>query len=193
MGTRRADAERNIAAILEAGRRVLSADPGASVMQVAKEAGVGRVTLYGHFPSRESLVEAVVSHTVELADATLAGLDLDAPPAGEALAALVRSSWDVLSQHSRLFLAADAALPVERIRERHAEPLSRVERLIARGRDEGAFRTDLPLTWLVSTFLAILHTAAAEVEAGRLAREEAGETLVRTLDSLLSPPPPPPL
>ncbi|MEU8244948.1 helix-turn-helix domain-containing protein [Nonomuraea sp. NPDC048916] len=185
MVTRRADAERNIAAILEAGRQVLSADPAASVAEIAKAAGVGRVTLYGHFPSRESLVEAVLTHAVELADGVLEELRLDDVPAPEALDRLVGSSWDVLGQHSRLFVAADATLPGELIREHHAGPLRRVERLIARGRDEGSFRTDLPLPWLVSTFLAVLHTAAAEVEAGRLDRAAAGETLTRTLRSLL--------
>ncbi|PZG15983.1 TetR/AcrR family transcriptional regulator [Nonomuraea aridisoli] len=52
---RRADAERNIAAILDAATRLISADPTVSVADIAKAAGVGRVTLYGHFPSRKAL------------------------------------------------------------------------------------------------------------------------------------------
>ncbi|MEU0567839.1 TetR family transcriptional regulator [Nonomuraea sp. NPDC005983] len=186
MVTRRADAERNIAAILDAGQRVLSSDPSASVAEVAKAAGVGRVTLYGHFPSRESLVEAVLTRAVALADASLEDPQLDALPAVEALSRLVRSSWEVLDRHSALFVAADRMMPSERIREHHAQPLRRVERLIARGRDDGDFRTDLPLSWLVSTFFAILHTAAGEVEAGRLDRADAGEALTLTLRSLLT-------
>ncbi|NUR86556.1 MAG: TetR/AcrR family transcriptional regulator, partial [Nonomuraea sp.] len=90
--------------------------------------------------------------------------------------------------HRRLFLAADRVLPTERIREHHDRPLRRVERLIARGRDDGDFRTDLPLEWLVTTFFAIIHSAAQEREAGRLAPDEVEPVLIRTMLSLLAAP-----
>ncbi|MBT2232079.1 TetR/AcrR family transcriptional regulator [Nonomuraea sp. NEAU-A123] len=184
---RRADAERNIAAILDAGMRLLSTDPAASVADVAKAAGVGRVTLYGHFPSREALVDAVLDHAISIADLALGGVDIDGPPAPEAVAALLRSSWEVLDRHRRLFVAADRVLPMERIREHHDVPLRRIERLIARGRDDGDFRIDLPLSWLVTTFFGVLHSAAQEVEAGRLERADVERVLVTTMLSLLCP------
>ncbi|MFI6922919.1 TetR/AcrR family transcriptional regulator [Nonomuraea spiralis] len=183
---RRADAERNIAAILEAGTRLLSDDPGASVADIAKAAGVGRVTLYGHFPSREALVDAVLDHAVGMADAVLEDDTLDTAPAPEAMTRLLRSSWEILDRHRRLFLAADRVLPTERIREHHSRPLRRVERLISRGQDDGDFRTDLPLEWLVTTFFAIIHSAAQEREAGRLSPEEVEPVLTRTMLSLLT-------
>ncbi|MBE1593635.1 TetR/AcrR family transcriptional regulator [Nonomuraea angiospora] len=185
--TRRADAERNIAAILEAGTRLLSADPAASVADIAKAAGVGRVTLYGHFPSREALVDAVLDHAVEVADAVLADDSLDTAPAPEAMARLLRSSWEVLDRHRRLFLAADRVLATERIREHHERPLRRVERLVVRGQRAGVFRTDLSPGWLVTTFFSIIHSAAQEREAGRLAPEEVEQVLVKTMLSLLAP------
>ncbi|RSM94331.1 TetR family transcriptional regulator [Nonomuraea sp. WAC 01424] len=186
MPARRADAERNIAAILEAGTRLLSDDPGASVADIAKAAGVGRVTLYGHFPSREALVDAVLDHAVGMADAVLEDDTLDTAPAPEAMTRLLRSSWEILDRHRRLFLAADRVLPTERIREHHSRPLRRVERLISRGQDDGDFRTDLPLEWLVTTFFAIIHSAAQEREAGRLSPEEVEPVLTRTMLSLLT-------
>ncbi|MFI6738435.1 TetR/AcrR family transcriptional regulator [Nonomuraea sp. NPDC050451] len=184
---RRADAERNIAAILAAGTRLLSADPTASVADIAKAAGVGRVTLYGHFPSREALVDAVLDHAVETADAVLADDSLDTAPAPEAMARLLRSSWEVLDRHRRLFMAADRVLATERIREHHERPLRRVERLIVRGQRAGDFRTDLPSGWLVTTFFSIIHSAAQEREAGRLAPEEVELVLTKTMLSLLAP------
>ncbi|MGA5760075.1 TetR/AcrR family transcriptional regulator [Nonomuraea bangladeshensis] len=185
---RRADAERNIAAILEAATRLLSADPAASVADIAKAAGVGRVTLYGHFPSREALVDAVLEHAVGLADAVLDDPALDERPAPEAMAALLRSSWEVLDRHRRLFVAADRIMATERIREHHERPLRRVERLIERGRREGDFRTDLPLPWLVTTFFSIIHSAAQERESGRLPAEDVERVLVTTMLSLLTSP-----
>ncbi|MEZ7131956.1 TetR/AcrR family transcriptional regulator [Nonomuraea sp. AD125B] len=185
---RRADAERNIAAILEAATRLLSADPAASVADIAKAAGVGRVTLYGHFPSREALVDAVLEHAVGLADAVLDDPGLDERPAPEAMAALLHSSWEVLDRHRRLFVAADRIMATERIREHHERPLRRVERLIERGRREGDFRTDLPLPWLVTTFFSIIHSAAQERESGRLPAEDVERVLITTMLSLLASP-----
>jgi AcrR family transcriptional regulator len=65
---RRADARRNINAILDAALTCLSRDPDVSIGEIAKTAGVGRVTLYGHFASRTELVDAVFARTIEQAD-----------------------------------------------------------------------------------------------------------------------------
>jgi len=66
----RADAIRNRERVLEAAKAVFSAGgPEASLEAVAKRAGVGIGTLYRHFPTRESLFEAVYRHEVDgLAD-----------------------------------------------------------------------------------------------------------------------------
>ncbi len=183
---RRADAERNIAAILAAGARLLSSDPAASVAAIAKAAGVGRVTLYGHFPSREALVEAVLNHVVDAADAVLEDPALETAPTPEAMAALLRSSWEILDRHRRLFVAADRMMATERIRQHHDRPLLRVERLIERGQRDGDFRTDLPLPWLVTTFFSLIHSAAQEREAGRLAPEDVERVLIASMVSLLT-------
>src|SRR6202044_1082747 len=56
----RADATRNRKQLLEVATRVfVSADTEPSMRAIAREAGVGIATLYRHFPTRESLVDAV--------------------------------------------------------------------------------------------------------------------------------------
>lgn len=56
----RADATRNREQLLEVATRVFaSSDAETSMRAIAREAGVGIGTLYRHFPTRESLVEAV--------------------------------------------------------------------------------------------------------------------------------------
>jgi AcrR family transcriptional regulator len=56
----RADAARNRDQLLAVATRVLaSADAEPSMRAIAREAGVGIATLYRHFPTRESLVDAV--------------------------------------------------------------------------------------------------------------------------------------
>src|SRR5689334_7861932 len=56
----RADATRNRDQLLAVATRVFaSGDTQASMRAIAREAGVGVATLYRHFPTRESLVDAV--------------------------------------------------------------------------------------------------------------------------------------
>lgn len=62
----RADAARNREALLEAATRTFAASATEPSMRaIAREAGVGIATLYRHFPTRESLVEAVYQDQVQ--------------------------------------------------------------------------------------------------------------------------------
>lgn len=62
---KRADGQKNRAAILEAAGRIFATHGFAVALDVvAKEAGVGRATLYRNFPSREDLALAVFAENV---------------------------------------------------------------------------------------------------------------------------------
>ena len=184
---KRADAQRNIAAILAAAGDCLSRDPAASTSDIAKAAGVGRVTLYGHFPSRAELIDAVFVQAIEDGEATLGQVELTGDPR-EALARLIESSWQLVDRYRALLLAAEEALPPGRVRELHADPMARVERLLERGRDEGAFRKDQPTSWLVSVMHNVMHGAAGEIHAGRITSGEAAPYITATLLAAFTPP-----
>jgi TetR/AcrR family transcriptional repressor of mexCD-oprJ operon len=183
---RRADAERSIAAILDAGLVCFSRNADASVAEVARAAGVGRVTLYGHFPSREALMDAVLAHAIRQANTVLDAEAIDHGPASDALSRLIRSSWRVVDHHRSRLAAAHRDLPPARIRQHHDQTMARVEHLIARGQDEGDFRTDLPRPWLVATFYSLMHGAAEEVDAGRLDPAQAPGVLAATILAALA-------
>jgi AcrR family transcriptional regulator len=56
----RSDARRNYDALLEAGRITFSKGPEVSFEDVARAAGVGKGTLYRHFPTRDHLAAAIM-------------------------------------------------------------------------------------------------------------------------------------
>lgn len=184
---RRADAERSIARIVSAARECLSGDPNASVDDIAKAAGVGRMTLYGHFGTRAELVEAALVDALRAGEEALSAVDLTGD-AHDALARLLGSTWSLVAESMALLTAAQGTLPAGRIRRLHAAPAQRVEELIRRGRDGGAFRTDLPIAWLVNVVHYVLKGAAEENRAERLKAEDAARVVIATVQSLLSPP-----
>jgi len=177
---RRADAEQNTARILDAAATCLCRSPTASMAEIAQAAGLGRVTVYGHFPSRDALIEATLARLLERGEAVLGGLDLTGNPR-EALCTLVESSWRLIADADAVLQAAQSVLPPGRIRELHAKPAQRVEALVRRGQAEGAFRTDLPATWLVSVLYHVLKGAAADVSGGRLDPSDAPHFIVATV------------
>ncbi|MGC4941456.1 TetR/AcrR family transcriptional regulator [Kribbella sp. DT2] len=184
---KRADAQRSIAAILDAAVRCLSRNPDASVSEIAKTAGVGRVTVYGHFPNRADLVEAAMMRAIDEGHAALEAVDLSGDPR-EAMTRLIDSSWQLVNQSRSLLIAAQDVLPSGRVRDLHAGPAQRMERLVERGRDAGAFRTDLPTTWLVSVLHSVMHSAADEINADRLTPDKAAEYITATVLSAFAPP-----
>lgn len=185
---RRADARRNISAILDAALASLGRNPDVNMAEIARNAGVGRVTLYAHFPSKADLVDAVVAHAIARADEALDAIDLGAAPPLVALGQLTASSWQILSQHRQLVIAGQRHLGAARMRSHHGKAMNRVRRLITRGQKAGHIRADLPRDWLVATYYALLHAAADEVSAGRLKASAAGEIVAATVIAALAQP-----
>ncbi|WP_272257721.1 TetR/AcrR family transcriptional regulator [Streptomyces xanthophaeus] len=193
---RRADAERNTAAIVDAGLDCFLADPQASMAAIARAAGVSRVTLYSHFPTREALLDAALDRAVSEAAAALDGAhgppadgaDGTSGPGGtaEELGRLVRTSWRLLDRHSAVFAAVSATLPPERLRERHERILAPVRRLVLRGQEAGELRSDQSADWLVTVVYSLVHAAAAEVQAGRMDPADAPEVLTSTVLAALT-------
>jgi TetR/AcrR family transcriptional regulator, mexCD-oprJ operon repressor len=183
---RRATAQRNVAAILDAVERLLEERRTLSIAAVAAASGLSRVTVYAHFENLTQLVEAVVARSVEHATAQIAAADPDRGPAAEALERLLRSGWRELDRREAVARAAAEHLPPESMRRRHGPVLRVLEALVARGRDEGAFRTDLPAEWLVTTFYALIHAAGDDVRAGRLDADDAPRILTTTVGDLFT-------
>ena len=184
---RRADAKRNVAAILTAAAGCLANNPDTSVAEIAAAAGVGRMTLYGHFKTRADLLDAVLTRVLAEAHETLDAVDVSGDPR-DALARLVAANWLAVDQLRHVLEAAQRELPAERIRQAHDQVLGRVRSLIERGQDAGAFRADLPLPWLVSLAMNVMHAAAAEVSAGRLTSDQAPSVVAGTLLAALTAP-----
>ena len=182
---RRADAERNVAAIIDAATELLADRPNVSMAEVARAAGVVRATLYTHFPSRRELVEAAIDRAVRQATATMDEAAVDDGPAGAALERMIDASWSVLDRHRALAEAAVETVGHTELQRRHGPLLDRVRDLIERGQRDGSFRDDMEPGWLVAIVFGLIHTARDEANAGRLAPDNASAVLKSTIGSAL--------
>jgi TetR/AcrR family transcriptional repressor of mexCD-oprJ operon len=185
---RRAVSERNLEAILGAAEALLERGAHPSITAVAAEAGVSRVTVYAHFPPPEQLLEAVVERGVERAAAALDEADPDEGPPFEALERVIRAGWRELDRHAAMAQAAADQLDPAALERAHAAGYERIRALVKRGRREGAFRTDLPVEWLVTSFFALAHACGEDVRSGKLPASKALGVLTATIRDLFAGP-----
>jgi AcrR family transcriptional regulator len=182
----RADARRNVERILVAALDELALDPEASMEAVARRAGVVRATLYVHFPTREMLIAAVTDRAI--ADTTEV-LRHAAPEEGEpteALARVLATAWRMLGRYHAL-VAINSRLDPTRLRALHEPVLTLLRPLLERGQASGAFNPDLPVDWMLTVLLELIHAASREVTARRLSEDVAGRALLASVVGALSP------
>jgi TetR/AcrR family transcriptional regulator, mexCD-oprJ operon repressor len=183
---RRAVADRNLEAILDATEALLARNAPLSMSAVAVGARVSRQTLYAHFPDRRTLLGAVVTRAVARWVAATERVEPESGPALEALGRLLEVGWQEISRSSHIARAASTELDAESVRKAHEAGVALVRRLVKRGRREGSFRTDVPAGWLVSAFFGLIHSARDDVTAGRLSERAAREALSRTVPDLFA-------
>jgi AcrR family transcriptional regulator len=186
---RRADAERSVARILEAALDALASDPEASMAEIARRAGVVRATVYVHFPTRESLLDAVTHRAISEVTQVIEAAEPEHGEPADALRRVLTAAWRTLGRFHAL-VSINTRLPQAELHHRHHSVLATLEPLIQRGRRDGTFRSDVSAAWHLSMIMALVHAASAEVQAGRTPADKVESALMATVLGALGAPPP---
>ena len=179
-------AERNAESILEAAIHVLAERPDAGMAEIAAAAGVGRATVYRHFPHRDALLDALRRRAwQELHAAVAAAVDAgrQGPRAG-----LERFVAGMVALGDRYaILAPREPRKVERKLEDALRPL---HGLIEEAQRTGAIDPSLSPRFVVGALRGLIAPAREEVRSRRLARDDVPALVVGTLlDGAASPAP----
>ena len=182
---RRAIADRNRAAILDASERLLAQHRPLNMAAVAAEAGVSRPTLYAHFKTLGDVLRAGVGRAVETSRAAMEAAEPSAGAADQAIERMLETSWTTLASFESVVRGAVEYLPVEYLHSSHAPLYSMTMEVIERGQREGLFRTDLHPQWLVTAYYALIHAADELARTHEAQREQVLEMLKATVRDLL--------
>jgi AcrR family transcriptional regulator len=155
----RADAVRNRERVLEAAKAVFSAGgPDASLEAVARRAGVGIGTLYRHFPTRESLFEAVYRREVQQLGELAEQLMSEAAPV-DALRRWLRSNVEFVA--TKKGMSAALALAVQGSSELSAYSFDRLTKaigaLLDRAVAAGEIRSDISPEDVLRTLVGMCY------------------------------------
>ncbi|WP_230985220.1 TetR/AcrR family transcriptional regulator [Microbispora oryzae] len=154
----RADAARNLDAVLRTGARLLAEDPATTIATIAAEAGLDRRTVYRRFPTREALLTAVFRAKLDSANRVMDEARLAEAPVAVALHRYVEGIVPVSREWPldvRRMMREDPDANV--LRE---EASGRLDRFLRRAADEGLLRADVPISWARAMLDHLVDTAA---------------------------------
>lgn len=171
----RQDAVDNRAGILSAATAAIAHDPQASIDTIAREAGLSRRALYGHFADRNALVTEVIAAGAQRFNAIALRVDDTDPQV--ALARLASLLW---GEAAHMQVVAATALDETHV-SATAEALAPLRRtvveILQRGQDAGTLRTDMDVTTLSRLVEEAARAAITRVDASL---PEARSLAVRT-------------
>ena len=176
LGAVRADAARNLEAVLTTGARMLAADPGASIASIAAEAGVDRRTVYRRFASREDLLTAIYEARLTAIESAIEEARLREAPVAVALHRYVENiiavnrTWPV---DLNLMLADDS------VHARRDASIDEVDAFLRRAAEEGLLRTGLPKGWVNALLPQLMHLVSRQLP--ELSSGQAADVVVNTL------------
>ncbi|MEU4490745.1 TetR/AcrR family transcriptional regulator [Streptomyces purpurascens] len=176
----RRNSRSNRARILATARQELGRNPDVTLEEIARAAGVVRRTLFGHFPGRAALLEALAEEASE----TLRGIAAGVPDAEEAperaLARFVLSIWPVGDRYRLLLSLARQDLGVQRVSETLAPARDEATAILERGQRAGVFHDHLPAPVLSAALEAVTLSLLESVNAGAW-EDDGTRTAVATL------------
>jgi AcrR family transcriptional regulator len=137
------------------------ADRGSAVSmtEIAARSGVGRATLYRHFPTREILLQELQRVVVESVGQGLRAAELETLAAPAALDRAVRV---VLAVGHEYAVVIREQVPVPRD---VADQLVRdpIREMLARGQAEGVLRRECSLEWLEDMFIGLVQAGLQQI------------------------------
>ncbi|KUN97748.1 TetR/AcrR family transcriptional regulator [Streptomyces resistomycificus] len=140
---RRRHAQANRRRILDAARETLSQDPETTIDDIARSAGIARRTLYGHFASREVLLNALADDAVETLRQAFVAEQNPVESSDLALARYITAVWGIGDRFRMLITLGRRNLDGD-IRGALTPVRDLAGELLARGQRDGVFADHLP-------------------------------------------------
>ncbi|WP_060177871.1 TetR/AcrR family transcriptional regulator [Streptomyces sp. IMTB 1903] len=176
----RRNARSNRARILATARQELGRNPDTTLEELARASGVVRRTLFGHFPGRGALLEALAEEAAEALQGAVTGAAETTEPAERALARFSLAMWPVGDRYRMLLALAQRDLGVEKVAEILRPARVRATAVVERGQRDGVFHSHLPPAVLSAALEAMTVALLEEVNTGAL-EDDGTRVAVTTL------------
>jgi AcrR family transcriptional regulator len=181
----RADARRNRRTVLDAAVALLAQRPQATMQEVADACGLGRTTVYRHFPRRQDLIDALFQEVLDEAARTVEDALADASSPRALLCDLGERIIAIGDRYR--FLDAHPELRERTLALNDSGPENPLQAYLIEAQQRGEVRDDMPVQWMLTTLRGLAVVAMVEVSAGRMTVDEAGRHVGETCASAFMP------
>ena len=171
-------------AVMDAAVSVLARNPGAPMSAVATAAGVGRATLYRHFPTREALVRELALEAIELTDAAVAPAFAQGMSSRDSLLAMLTA---IVPLGDRFHFLAREWVEDEDVAAGYRRQARELEAFVEQAKGDGLFAPEVPTAWVVAAIDALIWAAWEAVKEGTVAPRDAASLAFKTLTRGLGP------
>lgn len=177
----RADAARNLDAVVQTGARLLAQDPSTSIAAIAAATGVDRRTVYRRFRTREALMAAVHTAKLDACEQVLAQARLAEAPVAVALHRYAEGIITV----SRRWPVDLQQVEDEAAAARLHWLIEQLDAFMARAVREGFIRPGLPDRWARSLLVHLTNIASHEMS--ELSPAQGADMVAQSLFTGLGP------
>lgn len=168
-------------ALLDASFSILLNDPHASLSEIASKAGVGRATLYRHYPTREDLIAAIAIESMHLIGAALQPISEQGLQGLVAVKAMVTALLPLAERFHFLQMIWTTVELDKQVWQLYEEQMNTIWYWISAGQKAGEINHQLSAEWIVSVFDAMLYSASWMLANGRMQEAHIAEQFEQVL------------
>lgn len=176
---------RNREAVIEAAMKLLGEEPRASMQEIADRSGLGRSTVYRHFPNREALITAMYFHAVEDSWRRAEVIFARDLPVTDALRELCDMIVEVGIRNR--FLLGHLATAADEMRQTRTQTESPIRAYLIGCLERDEIRTDMTIEWIMNVYQTLSMAAMQEVAIGRHDVADTQRMLGETITGFLQP------
>ncbi|MFF4761327.1 TetR/AcrR family transcriptional regulator [Streptomyces sp. NPDC001276] len=155
---------------------MLAADPGASIANIAAEAGVDRRTVYRRFASREELLAAIYESRLEAIERAIEDARLREAPVAVALHRYVEN---IIGVNRTWPVDLARMLADDSVHARRDASIREVDAFLERATAEGLLRPNLPEGWASALLPQLMHLVSRQQP--QLSPAQGADIVVDTL------------
>lgn len=151
--------QKSQAAIILAGMQLLSRNSEASLSDIAREAGVGRTTVYRLYDTKEQLIKAIAIHCSEAFDTATAHLESEATSALHAFELMFKAILPLAAEMEFLMRLGDLEDDDPEIFAIYRRQMMDIAALVEYAKAEGSLRQDVSTDWVVNLIEGLFYAA----------------------------------
>ena len=174
-------------ALIKAGLKLLNKNKEITLSDIAKEAGVGRATLYRLYENKEAIVEAIALYCLQKFEEVTQPIDDSARSclhAFEMLFELVMPLNDESQFLAELEYFSKGSAKIDEIIEQQEQELSQ---LIDTGKTEGVIDKGLPNSWLLNYVDALFYTGWCQQKQHGFSAKQSSDLAFECFKRTVSP------